>query len=87
MVSWCLLAICIAVVINDCRVTAVDDAKKEAKASAAAYRLPRSIRPDYYRLHVLTHIDDDEGFKFNGEVAIKVSLGTFFFHSYVDDYF
>lgn len=44
-------------------------------AVAESYRLPNTIYPDLYKLKVLTYLDDPEhGFKFTGDVAIKVSL-------------
>lgn len=36
------------------------------------YRLPRSVFPELYTLNVFTHINDDEGYKFNGDVRIQV---------------
>lgn len=40
-------------------------------ASLANYRLPTAVRPEHYKLEVLTHLGDD-GFKFFGKVWIKV---------------
>lgn len=51
----------------------VDSDEPKKDVSYEKYRLPKSIRPDYYKLNVLTHINDDEGFKFIGDVAIKVN--------------
>lgn len=42
------------------------------------YRLPRTIFPEHYKLHVLTHINDDEGFKYYGDVRIKVNVFYFY---------
>lgn len=42
-------------------------------ASSENYRLPTSLKPEHYKLEVLTHLGDDEGFKFTGKVWIKVS--------------
>lgn len=39
---------------------------------AELFRLPRSVFPEYYKLNVFTHINDEEGFKFFGDVLIKV---------------
>lgn len=36
------------------------------------YRLPGDIIPEKYRLAVVTHMNDDEGFRFTGKVWIKV---------------
>lgn len=38
------------------------------------YRLPQTVFPEYYTLNVLTHIDDDVGFRFLGNVSILVSF-------------
>lgn len=67
----CGLAILFVALISACSAAAADVAKKEI--SNEKYRLPKSIRPDYYKLNVLTHINDDEGFKFIGDVSIKAS--------------
>lgn len=37
------------------------------------YRLPLSITPDNYKLEIFTHLNDSEGFAFNGIVEITVS--------------
>ena len=37
-------------------------------------RLPKSITPEYYKLKVLTHIEDETPFQFNGDVQIKVTV-------------
>lgn len=37
------------------------------------YRLPTAFTPEYYKLEVITHLGDTEGFRFNGNVRIKVS--------------
>lgn len=42
------------------------------------YRLPRTIFPEHYKLNVLTHINDDEGFKYYGDVRIKVIVFYFY---------
>lgn len=36
------------------------------------YRLPRTVFPELYTLNVFTHINDEHGFKFYGDVRIKV---------------
>lgn len=41
------------------------------------YRLPRTVLPEFYKLNIFTHINDDEGFKFYGDVRIKVHTHTF----------
>lgn len=40
--------------------------------SPEKYRLPRTVLPEFYKLNIFTHINDDEGFKFYGDVRIKV---------------
>lgn len=43
------------------------------KSESEAYRLPNSVRPEFYKLNVFTNLGDENGFKFHGDVAIKVS--------------
>ena len=38
-----------------------------------SYRLPTSITPENYKLEVITHLNDTEGFIFRGVVWITVS--------------
>lgn len=38
------------------------------------FRLPEYIHPLHYKLRIVTHLDDEEGFKFTGKVWIKVSM-------------
>lgn len=45
--------------------------------SPEKYRLPRSIFPELYELNVFTHLNDEEGFKFYGEVRILVIAKRF----------
>lgn len=42
------------------------------------YRLPRNLFPELYKLTVFTHINDDEGFKYYGNVRITVWITLFF---------
>lgn len=49
-----------------------EDAAPKVFVPPEKYRLPRSILPEFYKLNVFTHINDDEGFKFYGDVRIKV---------------
>lgn len=37
------------------------------------FRLPQNVHPLHYKLRIVTHLDDEEGFKFTGKVWIKVS--------------
>lgn len=37
-----------------------------------SYRLPTAITPENYRLEVITHLNDTEGFTFRGIVWITV---------------
>lgn len=46
----------------------------EREAAKENYRLPKSLYPSYYKLQVVTHLDDDEKeFTFNGKVWIKLT--------------
>lgn len=38
-----------------------------------SYRLPTAVRPENYKLEVITHLNDTEGFLFRGAVWITVS--------------
>lgn len=40
----------------------------------SAFRLPTFIRPEFYKLEVITHLGDDDGYAFSGKVWIKVRL-------------
>lgn len=46
--------------------------------SPEKYRLPRAVLPEFYKLNIFTHINDDEGFKFYGDVRIKVNIYIYF---------
>lgn len=37
-----------------------------------SYRLPTSFNPEHYKVKVLTHLGDSDGFKFSGRVWIKM---------------
>lgn len=54
-----------------------DDAPPKVFVPPEKYRLPRSVFPELYTLNVFTHINDDEGFKFYGDVRIKVIFSLF----------
>lgn len=54
--------------------------------SPEKYRLPRTIFPELYTLNVFTHINDDQGFKFYGDVRIKVIFRLFTFNSILTRY-
>lgn len=43
--------------------------------SKGGSRLPKSMTPEQYMLTVLTHLDDETPFQFNGYVTIKVKNG------------
>lgn len=66
-----LLIVLVLYLLHLCAGVAVEEEAKNALPSEV-YRLPRSIFPEYYKLNVFTHINDDEGFKFIGDVSIKV---------------
>lgn len=51
--------------------------------SPEKYRLPRTVLPEFYKLNIFTHINDDEGFKFYGDVRIKVHTHTHIHTKYV----
>lgn len=38
-----------------------------------SYRLPTAVTPENYKLEVITHLNDTEGFLFRGAVWITVS--------------
>lgn len=44
-----------------------------APGAPNVFRLPEHIHPLHYKLRIVTHLDDEEGFKFTGKVWIKVS--------------
>lgn len=42
------------------------------------FRLPQNVHPLHYKLRIVTHLDDEEGFKFTGKVWIKVSRNDYY---------
>lgn len=40
--------------------------------ATTSYRLPTAVHPEHYKLEILTHLGDDNGFKFYGRVWIKI---------------
>jgi hypothetical protein len=46
-----------------------------------SYRLPTAITPENYKLDVITHLNDTEGFVFRGSVWITVRMKTSTIHS------
>lgn len=46
----------------------------EETSSYDSYRLPTSITPENYKLEVITHMNDTEGFVFRGSVWITVRI-------------
>lgn len=56
---------------------AVDEAPVDAPVDDKVYntyRLPTSVTPENYKLEVITHLNDTEGFVFRGNVWITVSF-------------
>lgn len=51
----------------------VEAVAEEAAVAENVFRLPANIHPLHYKLRIVTHLDDEEGFKFTGKVWIKVS--------------
>lgn len=52
---------------------AQDDTAIVAAGEENVFRLPEFVHPLHYKLRIVTHLDDEEGFKFTGKVWIKVS--------------
>lgn len=48
--------------------------KGYAASSYDHYRLPTSVRPEHYRLEIVTHLDDENGFEFSGLVGITINV-------------
>lgn len=65
------LLLCHRAVANDAQV----DAPVEDKIYNT-YRLPTAITPENYKLQVVTHLNDTEGFIFRGSVWITVSTSS-----------
>lgn len=77
MTSVILLVFCILSAVGT--YAAVDASDSDVLAAktdvpSEVYRLPQTIFPEYYKLNLLTHIDDEEGFRFLGNVSILVSF-------------
>lgn len=45
----------------------------EEKVIYDNYRLPKAVTPENYKLEVITHLNDTQGFRFRGAVWITVS--------------
>lgn len=43
-----------------------------------SFRLPENIRPLHYKLDIITHLDENNEFKFSGRVWIDVSTDKIF---------
>lgn len=71
-----LLVFCILSVIGTYASATAGSEATIAKTDVPSevYRLPQTVFPEYYKLNVLTHIDDEEGFRFFGNVSILVSF-------------
>lgn len=72
-----LLVFCIlSAIATYATVLPSDEAVAVAKTDVPSevYRLPQTMFPEYYKLNLLTHIDDEEGFRFLGKVSILVSF-------------
>lgn len=54
---------------------------QEANPVYDSYRLPVAVTPENYKLNVITHLNDTEGFVFRGNVWITVSLSREKFNS------
>lgn len=77
MASAELLVFCILSAIGTYAVVVASDGGAlvaKTDVPSEVYRLPQTIFPEYYKLNLLTHIDDEEGFRFLGNVSILVSL-------------
>lgn len=70
MNTWIVWTVFLAYVArNGCL---CDDATSKVFVPPEKYRLPRTVLPEFYKLNIFTHINDEEGFKFYGDVRIKV---------------
>ena len=36
------------------------------------FRLPTAIKPEHYKLEIITHLNDSKGFEFSGKVYIRI---------------
>lgn len=73
-----VLVICILAITVTTALFPIDpNAAATKERSADEYRLPTAFTPEYYKLEVITHLGDTEGFRFNGNVRIKVSNREF----------
>jgi hypothetical protein len=66
-----IVAFVCAVLLFSCGVTAEENATIE-EAVYDSYRLPTAVTPENYKLEVITHLNDTEGFLFRGVVWITV---------------
>jgi hypothetical protein len=57
--------------------TAADDAPlvpPNEESVYDSYRLPTAVTPEHYKLEVITHLNDSQGFLFYGSVWITVRI-------------
>lgn len=52
-----------------------------------SYRLPTNLRPQRYKLEILTHLSDKDGYKFYGKEWIRVSLTNQFCDFFIQIFF
>lgn len=69
-----VLGICLLLATIATAIFPIDPKADKELLAGDEYRLPTALTPDYYKLEVITHLGDTEGFRFNGNVRIKVSL-------------
>ena len=57
-----------------CQLVATDETELRLEEVYDSNRLPTAVTPENYKLEIITHLDDEEGFTFKGNVLITVSL-------------
>lgn len=72
---YCCIALAICVQYS----VATKVIESEQTNTTGDYRLPTNVHPEHYKVKILTHLGDENGFIFKGKVWIKVSVSSYRF--------
>lgn len=73
-----LTALIVFLSLNFCQCDDQTAVKATTNVTSVNYRLPRSLSPETYKLQIFTHLNDEDGFKYYGDVRITVSIYFYF---------
>lgn len=67
-------ALCLLIAGGPAGFVAQETIDPQIESAVNVFRLPENVHPLHYKLRIVTHLGDEEGFKFTGKVSIKVSI-------------